>query len=52
MEFFLPKRRCHPRDVLTHAMDMMRFERRDWKLTEEILDHAFVSCFAQNVDDE
>lgn len=47
-----PRRRCHPRDVLTHAMDMLRFERRPWVLTEEVLDHAFSSCFAQNVDDD
>ena len=46
-----PKRRCHPRDVLTHAIDIIRFERRDWILTEEILDNAFTSCFVA-VDDE
>jgi predicted ATPase with chaperone activity len=47
-----PKRRCHPRDILTHAMDLLRFERREWLLTGEVLDHAFKSCFAQSVDDE
>ena len=40
-----PKRRCHPRDILTHAIDIIRFERRDWILTAEVLDHAFTSCF-------
>lgn len=38
-------RRCHPRDVLTHAVDIIRFERLSWELTEEVLDHAFRSCF-------
>ena len=45
------KRRCHPRDVLTHAIDIIRFENRDWELTPEILDKAFESCFVQ-VDEE
>jgi MoxR-like ATPase len=40
-----PRRRCHPRDVLTHAIDLIRFERRPMELTEELLDHAFDSCF-------
>jgi DNA-binding MarR family transcriptional regulator len=39
------KRRCHPRDILTHAIDLIRFERREFVLTEEVLDHAFLSCF-------
>lgn len=38
-------RRCHPRDVITHAVDHIRFERLQWVLTEEVLDHAFTSCF-------
>ena len=38
-------RRCHPRDVVTHAVDHIRFERKEWVLTEEVLDHAFASCF-------
>jgi predicted ATPase with chaperone activity len=41
------RRRCHPRDVLGHAMDLIRFERRMWKLTDEVLDHAFESCFTE-----
>lgn len=45
------KRRCHPRDVLTHAMDLIRFERRPWNLTKEILDYAFESCFSNHVED-
>jgi hypothetical protein len=46
-----PRRRCHPRDVLTHAVDLIRFERREMQLTEEVLDHAFESCFL-TIDDE
>jgi hypothetical protein len=38
-------RRCHPRDVVTHAVDHIQFERLPWVLTEEVLDHAFASCF-------
>lgn len=38
-------RRCHPRDVITHAVDHIKFEKRTWELTEEVLDHAFASCF-------
>jgi len=39
------RRRCHPRDVLTHAIDFIRFERKPLELTDEVLDHAFLSCF-------
>ncbi len=46
------RRRCHPRDLLTHAMDLIRFERRPWQLTEEVLDHAFEGCFVSTADDE
>jgi hypothetical protein len=28
-----------------HAIDHIRFERLPWVLTEEVLDHAFNSCF-------
>jgi DNA-binding MarR family transcriptional regulator len=40
-----PKRRCHPRDVLLHAIDYIRFQRLPFELTDEVLDHAFLSCF-------
>ena len=43
-------RRCHPRDVITHAIDIINFERRSFDLNEEILDRAFHSCFVENVD--
>jgi DNA-binding MarR family transcriptional regulator len=43
-------RRCHPRDVITHAIDILNFERRRMELTSEVLDRAFNSCFVENVD--
>ncbi|HWB83546.1 MAG TPA: hypothetical protein VG675_05375 [Bryobacteraceae bacterium] len=42
-----PFRRCHPRDVLTHAINLIRFERLPYVLTAEIIDRAFESCFLQ-----
>ena len=46
-----PRRRCHPRDVLNHAVDLIRFERRPWELTEEVLEHAFGTCFVDTADE-
>ncbi len=43
-------RRCHPRDVITHAVDILNFERRPMELTEDVLDRAFQSCFVENID--
>ncbi len=43
-------RRCHPRDVITHAIDILNFERRPMELTEEVMDRAFHSCFVENID--
>ncbi len=43
-------RRCHPRDVITHAIDILNFERRPMALTEDVLNRAFHSCFVENVD--
>ena len=40
-------RRCHPRDVLTHALNLMHFEKLPMELTDEILSRAFESCFLQ-----
>jgi len=40
-----PMRRCHPRDIITHAIDFIRFEKLPFELTEEVLEHAFHSCF-------
>ncbi|HVP00640.1 MAG TPA: hypothetical protein VMT15_21365 [Bryobacteraceae bacterium] len=43
-------RRCHPRDVISHAIDIIHFERRPLELTADILDRAFHSCFVENSD--
>jgi predicted ATPase with chaperone activity len=43
-------RRCHPRDVISHAVDILHFERRPMALTSDVLDRAFHSCFVENVD--
>jgi hypothetical protein len=45
-----PFRRCHPRDVLMHAIDVINFESRPRVLTEDVLDRAFNSCFVEDVD--
>lgn len=44
-----PFRRCQPRDLLTHAIDLINFEHRRWELNEEILSHCFDSCFTGEV---
>jgi predicted ATPase with chaperone activity len=43
-------RRCHPRDLLSSATDYIAFKRLPNELTEELLDHAFVSCFINTED--
>lgn len=43
-------RRCHPRDVISHAIDIIHFEKLPMELTEDILDRAFHSCFVESVD--
>ena len=45
-----PFRRCHPRDVITHAIDIINFEALPMQLTDNVLDRAFHSCFVENVD--
>jgi predicted ATPase with chaperone activity len=40
-------RRCHPRDLLTHAINLMHFENLPYQLTAQVLDRAFESCFVQ-----
>jgi hypothetical protein len=47
-----PRRRCHPRDVLSHAIDIIRFERRPTVLTDEVLTLAFESNFVSTADDD
>jgi DNA-binding MarR family transcriptional regulator len=42
-----PFRRCQPRDVLSHALNLIHFEKLPLQLTDEILDRAFESCFFQ-----
>jgi hypothetical protein len=42
-----PFRRCHPRDVLTHALNLMHFERLPFELNDQVIDRAFESCFLQ-----
>jgi hypothetical protein len=46
-----PFRRCHPRDVLTHAINLMHFEKMSFALTDQVLDRAFESCFLQEESD-
>jgi hypothetical protein len=43
-------RRCHPRDVIMHAVDIINFESLPMTLTEDVLDRAFQSCFVENID--
>ena len=45
-------RRCHPRDVLGHALNLIHFEKLPYQLTGELLDRAFESCFVQESQDE
>ncbi len=40
-------RRCHPRDVLSHALNLIHFEKLPVELNDEILNRAFESCFLQ-----
>jgi predicted ATPase with chaperone activity len=43
-------RRCHPRDVIMHAIDIIKFESLPMVLTEDVLDRAFQSCFVEHID--
>jgi hypothetical protein len=45
-------RRCHPRDLLTHALDLIHFEKLPFALTDEILDRAFHGCFLEEHPDD
>jgi len=40
-------RRCHPRDVLSHAIDLINFEKLPFELTDDLVDRAFESCFLE-----
>ena len=46
-----PFRRCHPRDVISHAIDIIHFEDLPYALTEDLLDSAFESCFIEDAED-
>lgn len=43
-------RRCHPRDVVSQAIDFIHFNRLPFELTEELLDHVFASCFLSTAE--
>ena len=45
-------RRCHPRDVISHAIDIIHFEKLPMALNDDVLDRAFFSCFTESVDVE
>ena len=45
-------RRCHPRDVLSHALNLIHFEKLPYELNETILDRAFASCFLEESEAE
>jgi predicted ATPase with chaperone activity len=46
-----PFRRCHPRDILSHAIDLMHFEKLPFELTDDLVDRAFESCFLEETGD-
>ena len=46
-----PFRRCHPRDVLSHAIHLMDFEKLPRQLTDHLLERAFDSCFLEESDE-
>ncbi|HUI82355.1 MAG TPA: hypothetical protein VLY24_30740 [Bryobacteraceae bacterium] len=45
-------RRCHPRDVLSHALNLIHFEKLPYELNDELLNRAFESCFVQDDQNE
>lgn len=45
-------RRCHPRDVLSVAVDLINFDKLPYKLTDELLERAFNLKFISNWMDE
>lgn len=38
-------RRCHPRDIVSHAVDLIHFEGKPYILTLDVLEEAFESTF-------
>jgi predicted ATPase with chaperone activity len=47
-----PFRRCQPRDVISHAIDLLNFEQLPFELTDDLLDRAFASCFLEGVQED
>jgi hypothetical protein len=45
-------RRCHPRDVLSHALNLIHFEKLPYELNDELINRAFESCFVQDHQDD
>ena len=45
-------RRCHPRDVISHALDLIRFERLELRLTAELLDRSYEVTFVADEHDD
>jgi predicted ATPase with chaperone activity len=43
-------RRCHPRDLLTHAVDIINFEQLPKVLTADLLERSHSSCFVAEYD--
>ena len=52
MQSAKPLRRCQPRDVISHAIDLIRFERLPFVLTAEVLDRAFEMTFVSEEYEE
>lgn len=42
-----PFRRCHPRDVVSHAIDIIHFEKRPLVLDDDVMCRAYESCFVE-----
>jgi hypothetical protein len=45
-------RRCHPRDVLSHALNLIHFEKLPYELNDVLIDRAFENCFVQDQQGE
>lgn len=43
-------RRCHPRDLISQAIDYINFKRIPYELSEDVLDKAFASCFVSTAN--
>src|SRR6185312_15432274 len=41
-------RRCQPRDLMSHALNLINFEKLPYILTDDILHRAFESCFVED----